>query len=192
MWASHFVRNGNKLSISSWLTTEVQVCRNVGRPNPWPPNLVFFVFPQIFSWITISWNNRNRNRGYQFQNNRITTATAVFWKLTTDPSLVRGTRNTILCIYIYLYIHITYTHRNTFIPVSQVQVSRYIELNCRRKEFNVRSISLCKALSFVIIMPSYLIVFSSLRIFPKINTLHWYSAFLQCLNISETDFGVQI
>ena len=23
MWASHFVRNGNKLSISSWLTTEV-------------------------------------------------------------------------------------------------------------------------------------------------------------------------
>ena len=44
MWASHFVRNGNKLYISSWLTTEVQVCRNVGRPNPLPPNLVFFNF----------------------------------------------------------------------------------------------------------------------------------------------------
>ena len=40
MWASHFVRNGNKLSISSWLTTEVQVCRNVCRPNPGLLNLV--------------------------------------------------------------------------------------------------------------------------------------------------------
>ena len=40
IWASHFVRNGNKLSISSWLATEVQVCRNVGRPNPRRPNLV--------------------------------------------------------------------------------------------------------------------------------------------------------
>ena len=40
MWASHFVRNGNKLSIFSWLATEVQVCRNVGRPNPRLPNLV--------------------------------------------------------------------------------------------------------------------------------------------------------
>ena len=40
MWASHFVRNGNKLSISSWLATEVQVCRNVGRPNFRLPNLV--------------------------------------------------------------------------------------------------------------------------------------------------------
>ena len=48
MWASHFVRNGNKLSISSWLATEVQVCRNVSRPNPRRPNLVllllFFYF----------------------------------------------------------------------------------------------------------------------------------------------------
>ena len=43
MWASHFVRNGNKLSISSWLTTEVQVCQNVGRPNSRPPNLVYNV-----------------------------------------------------------------------------------------------------------------------------------------------------
>ena len=42
MWASHFIRNGNKLSISSWLASEVQVCRNVGRPNPRLPNLVFF------------------------------------------------------------------------------------------------------------------------------------------------------
>ena len=40
MWASHFVINGNKLSISSWLTTEVQICQNMGRPNPRPPNLV--------------------------------------------------------------------------------------------------------------------------------------------------------
>ena len=40
MWASHFVRNGNKLSISSWLAAEVQVSRNVGRPNPRLPNLV--------------------------------------------------------------------------------------------------------------------------------------------------------
>ena len=43
MWASHFVRNGNKLSISSWLATEVQVCRNVGRPNPRLPNLVILI-----------------------------------------------------------------------------------------------------------------------------------------------------
>ena len=42
MWASYFVRNGNKLSISSWLATEVQVCWNVGRPNPRLPNLVYF------------------------------------------------------------------------------------------------------------------------------------------------------
>ena len=41
MWASHFVLIGNKLYVCSWLTTEVQVCRNVGRPNPRPPNLVF-------------------------------------------------------------------------------------------------------------------------------------------------------
>ena len=43
MWASHFVRDGNKLSISSWLATEVQVCRNVGRPNPRRPNLVYII-----------------------------------------------------------------------------------------------------------------------------------------------------
>ena len=43
MWASHFVRNGNELSISSWLASEVQVCRNVGRPNPRLPNLVFLI-----------------------------------------------------------------------------------------------------------------------------------------------------
>ena len=49
MWASYFVRNGNKLSISSWLTTEVQVCRNVGRPNPRPPKLVFFYFLQFLA-----------------------------------------------------------------------------------------------------------------------------------------------
>ena len=30
MWASHFGRNRNKLSISWWLTTEVQVSQNVG------------------------------------------------------------------------------------------------------------------------------------------------------------------
>ena len=36
----HFVGNGNILSISSWLTTEIQVCQNVGRPNPRPTNLV--------------------------------------------------------------------------------------------------------------------------------------------------------
>ena len=48
MWASYFVRNRNKLSISSSLTTEVQVCQNVGRPKPRPPNLVFFlIFYQL-------------------------------------------------------------------------------------------------------------------------------------------------
>ena len=51
MWATHFVRNGNKLSISSWLATEVQVCRNVGRPNPRLPNLVSFII--CLFWITI-------------------------------------------------------------------------------------------------------------------------------------------
>ena len=54
MWASHFVRIGNNLSISSWLTTEVQVCRNLGRPNPRPPNLVFNVTGvsvRLFLWI---------------------------------------------------------------------------------------------------------------------------------------------
>ena len=53
-------------------------------------------------WTSVGSNNRNRNCGYQFQHNRIRTATAVFknttteawtatavfWKLTTDPSLV--------------------------------------------------------------------------------------------------------
>ena len=47
MWASHFVRNGNKLSTSSWLATEVQVCRNVGRPNTRLPNLVVYIFHVI-------------------------------------------------------------------------------------------------------------------------------------------------
>ena len=45
IWASHFVRNGNKLSISSRLTTEVQVCQNVDLPNTRPPKLVY-----RFSW----------------------------------------------------------------------------------------------------------------------------------------------
>ena len=36
-----FVGNGNELSISSWLTTEVQVCPNVVRSSPQPPNLVY-------------------------------------------------------------------------------------------------------------------------------------------------------
>jgi len=40
MWACHFIKNGNKLSISSWLTTEVQVCQNVALLNTPPPNLV--------------------------------------------------------------------------------------------------------------------------------------------------------
>ena len=62
----------------------------------------FFQFAPIFSLITILCNNRNRNRGYLFQDNHIITATAVFknttteartatavfWKLTTDPSLL--------------------------------------------------------------------------------------------------------
>ena len=47
MWASHFVRNGNKLFISSWLASEVQVCRNVGRPNPRLPNLVYLSMTRI-------------------------------------------------------------------------------------------------------------------------------------------------
>ena len=42
MWASHFVRNGNQLSISSWLTIEVQVCQNVSQSNTWLPNLLNF------------------------------------------------------------------------------------------------------------------------------------------------------
>ena len=63
MWASHFVWNGNKLSISSWLTTEVQVCRNVGRPNPRPPNHVFFMFLSlclIIYYIQASGSSRLR------------------------------------------------------------------------------------------------------------------------------------
>ena len=68
MWASHFVGNGNKLSISSWLATEVQVCRNVGRPNPPLPNLVYFIFYNFFrftykfQWFCkfqlLHWKNR--------------------------------------------------------------------------------------------------------------------------------------
>ena len=55
MWASHFVRNGNKLSISSWLDTEVQVCRNVGQPNPRLPNLVclYDLFYLLYLYIFI-------------------------------------------------------------------------------------------------------------------------------------------
>ena len=53
MWASHFVRNRNKLSISSWLATEVQVCRNVGRPNPRLPNLVTPMIMLTRSWKRI-------------------------------------------------------------------------------------------------------------------------------------------
>ena len=64
-------------------------------------HIIYFLFPPIFSLIKIVCDNRNRNHGYQFQHNRIRTATAVlknvtteartatavFWKLTTDPSL---------------------------------------------------------------------------------------------------------
>ena len=49
MWACHFIKNGNKLSIYSWLNTEVQVCQNMGLPNSWPTNLVFLLFPPIHS-----------------------------------------------------------------------------------------------------------------------------------------------
>ena len=56
MWASYFVRNRNKLSISSWLTTEVQVCQNVGRPNPRPPNLVISSFI-IWFRLYLVWNS---------------------------------------------------------------------------------------------------------------------------------------
>ena len=61
-------------------------------------NFLKFLVKLQFYVIT---DNRNRNRGYSFQHNRIRTATAVFknttteartatavfWKLTTDPSL---------------------------------------------------------------------------------------------------------
>ena len=50
MSASHFVRNGNDLSMSSWLTTEVQVCRNVGLPNNRILNLVLLES----TWINLS------------------------------------------------------------------------------------------------------------------------------------------
>ena len=64
-------------------------------------HIIYFQFPPIFSWIKMLCNNHYRNRGCQFWHNRITTATtifknttteavtatAVFWKLTTDPSL---------------------------------------------------------------------------------------------------------
>ena len=40
MWASHFVRNWNKLAISSWLIKEVQVCQNLTLLNTLRPNLV--------------------------------------------------------------------------------------------------------------------------------------------------------
>ena len=48
MRASHFSRNVNKLTIPSWLTTEVQVCRNVGLPNTRLPNLVCFLIGKFY------------------------------------------------------------------------------------------------------------------------------------------------
>ena len=47
MWASHFVRNGNKLSISSWLATEVQVCRNVGQTESSAPEPCFIYINHV-------------------------------------------------------------------------------------------------------------------------------------------------
>ena len=87
MWASHFVGNGNKLSISSWLATEC------GQPaGMWadrilgPRTLFFFYFLQFLVKLQfyVTTDNRNRNRGYPFQHNRIRTATAVFKNTTTE------------------------------------------------------------------------------------------------------------
>ena len=112
MWASHFVRNGNKLS-SSWLTTEIikekqgslagnSVGPHSGRmwayriPGQW--TLFLFYFLPIHSWITILCNNRQpkqrllllaqpQPRFLKYTASDARTATAVLWKLTTDPSL---------------------------------------------------------------------------------------------------------
>ena len=46
--------------------------------------IYFFQFPQNFCWIKFVCNNRNRNRGCQFQHNRITTATADLKNTTTE------------------------------------------------------------------------------------------------------------
>ena len=48
MWTSHFGRNGNKLCMTSWLTTEVQVSQNVGLPNTQLPKLVHIFF--VIGW----------------------------------------------------------------------------------------------------------------------------------------------
>ena len=43
MWASHFGGNVNYLSISSSLTTEVQIFQNVGLPNNRLPNILIII-----------------------------------------------------------------------------------------------------------------------------------------------------
>ena len=60
IWASHFVRNGIKLSISSQLITEVEVCQNVGLLNTRLPNLVNIDFFACRSY----WTSRSREKHY--------------------------------------------------------------------------------------------------------------------------------
>ena len=52
---------------------------------------IFFNFLQFIVEFIVFCNKSNRNRVCQFQHTRITTtATAVFWKLITDPSLMHS------------------------------------------------------------------------------------------------------
>ena len=65
---SNFLRNGNKLSISSWLTTGYKSVRMWAYRLPGLRTLFFFNFLHFFSCIKNLRNNRNR--GCQFQHNR--------------------------------------------------------------------------------------------------------------------------
>ena len=55
MWASHLVRNGNELSISSWLTREVQVFQNVSLLN-----LIFFALKKSCTIVILMQTKYNK------------------------------------------------------------------------------------------------------------------------------------
>ena len=97
MWASHFVRNENNLSISSWLTIEVQVCQNAGLPNTRPMNLVSFM-PIIYKHECF-FIECLHNKDILYN---MTVNSEMLWCVNIIPTIV----NYIFCLCPYFFGHI--------------------------------------------------------------------------------------
>ena len=57
MFVSHFGRNGNQLSVSPWLITEVQVSPNVGLQNTCTRTLLTFTLPCVCKFIYLAYTS---------------------------------------------------------------------------------------------------------------------------------------